>query len=388
MDMNKNDAAVSLSDMLKEKLKDVVFLELKSDIFLENGRKVPFSIPLPIMKDDLVSGIEGGLYDENIPFDKFIRSMIFVIGCDSNFKYSMDYINIIKGTNPGIENYILSRALRCTDDKDYFNALIYFYALDKISDKHMEVRYDIALTLRSLSYQLKEKGNEKDFKLFDDISYQEFLKLSRDYPDLMSAHYYLGYYYLDRGLCDSAVSEWEIAFTLADDISDKDALRDLIDETRDKKDFERGKTLIESGEAMEALKILVPLSQKYEKWSEVKFYTALAYRETENYPKAVILLEELLQNGEDFSQIYSELGVCYFNMGDSKKSIEYFQSALEKQPDEPGYLCNLGIAWYAAGSIDKAASFINRAYELKPDDEVTKKCRGWIEELRSENHKC
>lgn len=378
----------TLSSILKDRLKDVVFLELKKDIFLQNGQRLSSSVPLPIMKKDLMSGIKGGQYGDDIPFEKFAKSMIFVIGCDSNFKYSSIYIDTIKGTSPGIEDYILSKALKLAKAKDYFNALIYFNALDKISDKHMEVRYNIALDIRSLSDQFKEKGNEKDYKLFDDISYHEFLKLSKDYPNLMGAHYYLGYYYVEMEMYNQAIAEWEKAFTLADEISQKDELRGLIDETRDKMDFEKGKDLVGSDGSMEALKILIPLSQKYEKWSELKFYTALAYRKTGNYPKALLILNELLKDGEDFSQIYSELGVCYINLGDIKKAIDNFEMALKKHPDEPGYLCNLGIAWYTAGNLGKAANLINKAYELKPDDEVTKKCWKWIEGLRSKSTKC
>lgn len=383
----RDNTDCSLSSMLKDRLEDVVFLELKDNVNLQNGLKLSSSIPLPIMKEDLMSGIKNGQYVEDIPFDKLLRSMIFVIGCDSSFKYSDSYIDTIKETSPDIESYILSEALQKAKVKDYFSALIYFNALDKISDKHMEVRYNIALTLHSLSCQFKEKENERDYKLFEDISYHEFLKLSGDYPDLMNAHYYLGYCYLDREMYNEAIVEWEKAFTLTDDISGKDELRSLIDETRDKMDFEKGKSLAESDDSMEALKILIPLYQKYEKWSEVKFYTALAYRQTGNYPKALLLLNELLKSGEDFSQIYSELGTCYFNLGDYKKSIEYFELCVKKQPEEPGYLCNLGIAWYAAGDSEKAASFINKAYELKPDDEVTKKCREWIERIRSKSAK-
>lgn len=370
------------SEMLKDRLKDVVFLELKNNVLLENGQRLPSSVPLPIMREDLLSGIEGGQYEDNIPFEKFLRCMIFVIGCDSSFKYSGDYVYIIKKTSPDIENYILNEALQYSNKKDYINALIYFNALDKISDRHREVRYNIALTLRYIADGFKEKGNEDKYKVFDDISYDKFLELSRDYPDLISAHYYLGYCYLDREMFEQAADEWEKVFSLSDDISVKDQLRDLIDETRDRMEFEKAKSLTDSDDCMEALKILIPLIQKYEKWSEAKFYTALAYRKTENYPKALILLDELIKNGEDFSQIYSELGVCYFNLGNTKKAIENFELAVGKRPDEPGYLCNLGIAWYAAGDVKKASGLISKAYELKPDDKATKNCWEWIQQQR------
>lgn len=378
MEIDNNDLAKLLDDRLKQSLKSIVFLELNKDLNLNGRLSLDADVPMPIRQDALINGIKSGEYGDTIPFDKLLEGMIYVIGCDSEFKYNDCYIDILKKAHERIDSYIMARAIEFASNKDFYNSIIFFNALDKIWDNHRCTRYNIAKTLREQALYFKGMNKKDDYKLFYELSYEKFKQLTVDYPDLSEAWYHMGFYCLERGEYDEAVNKWKTAFSLATDEDIKGDIKKLMDGALAQKTFEEGKSKVMDGDCTEGLKMLIPLSLKYGDWSEAKYFVALGYRKLGNYKKAEVILNELLDSGEDFHEAYNELGLCYFYLGDMEKSIKNFKIAVKQEPDRPGYLCNLGIAYFHSGNIENAKKYIDRAYELDPDDELTISCRKWV----------
>lgn len=368
-----------LNKKLKDLLKDIVFLNLKGDIKLSNGCEIASDVPLPIKSDDLVSGVESGEFEDSISFRMIANGMIHVLGCDGEFKYNSSYVDILKTVADEAENYAMTAALKFIDGKDYVHALVFFNALDRISDKHRAaVRYNIANTLRYLAIENRDNGGT-DYRMYYTVSFNKLKSLSADYPDMMEVHYYLGYYYMEEQQFKSAKSEWGKAYSLASDIDAKEELVKLLDLAEDSITFDESRRLITDGEATEGLKMMIPLVESHDDWSEAKYYEAMGYRKIGNYAKSELLLKELLDAGENFSELFNELGLCYFNTGDNQASIKNLRKAVELKPHEPGYLCNLALAYCSAEDGPNAKKYINEAYSIKPDDQVVAQCRSWIE---------
>ena len=376
-----------LNEVLEKELDDVVFLELNKDVHINHEITLNENIPLPIKSDYLIKGIESDKFSENIPLYDLVDSMVYLIGCNNHFKYNNKYIEIIKKLTKEIDAFLLNKASEFTKNKEYLNSLIYLRALEEISDKHHDViRYNIAYTLKQIS---TEKGAESGSKsqsqygkMYYELSYYEFLKLSEDFPEYDKVHYELGFYYLEKEDYESAKDELEKAYRFNEDGDLKKSISDLLSNVNDIIAFEKGKSYVIEGKAEEGLKILIPLTQRYKDFNEASYYTALGYRKLGNYAKTKLILEELIKKGESSPEIDNELGLCYFYDGEYKKAAESFEKALKMKDSDVGYMCNLGFTYYQLGLVDKAIHYIKKAYELNPEDEITKKSWSWIQNLK------
>lgn len=364
-----------MKDRLRKKAENIVFLELKKDVCYNDKVVLSKDVPLPIKPDLLVKGIKNDEFSETLSLEKIIGSMVYLVGCDESFRYNGDYIRLIRQLNPKIEDILIHDGIKFANEGSYLDGLIYFLAADKISHKHMWIRYNIANILKEMASCAKGKSIKNDFELYYSLSFMEFYKLSMDYPDFADVHYHLGFYYLRDNYFHQALLEWEKACegTLKDDI--RGEIEKLADEVKMQISFEKGKSMVVGGDALEGLKILLPIVQKYDAWIEAKYYTALGYRKLGNYKMAEVWLKEILDKGIKFPRVYNELGLCYFNMGMLDESVKCFSEAVSMDGDNPGYLCNLGIAWYQMGQTSKAEECINKAYNIDPNDELTIKCR-------------
>lgn len=365
-----------LQNKLKKIVKNIHFLELRSDMTLKNGIKITKDVPIPIYDKDLVNDISMGRYDESVPFRNIMEGMMFMLGCDDDFRFNKYYTDILKNSE-NIDAYILRMAYEFRKNNDFIASLACIKALVKISDKHDESLLNYAHILREIALNAKKRGSEDEYELYYDLSYNVYSKLIDNYPDSPYSYYHMGFYEFNEGKYSEALKNWERAYSLMDESELKEEIERNMESAKQNLAFENGKRYVMDGDIPRGLKILLPLMEKHNDWSEVKYYVALAFRKCGNYIKAEMLLNELLVMGEDFSEIFNELGLCYFNLGQVERSVECFEEAVDKQCDI-GYLCNLGIAYHETGNIQKARECIDKAYKMNPNDELTKKCCDWI----------
>ena len=84
-----------IENYFKGKTKNLSFIELKEDSFIEvNDYTIEDYIPLPIITDVLVEEINKGKIYEEIKISHIIEGIIYTLGVDSNFKYRDKYIAV------------------------------------------------------------------------------------------------------------------------------------------------------------------------------------------------------------------------------------------------------------------------------------------------------
>lgn len=366
-----------LNSGLREKTRNIVFLELKCDICHNGEIIIPKDIPLPIQSSSLVEGIKNNDYYESIEPQKFLYPMIYLIICDEDFRFNQNYIDIIRKLGPEVRNIVQSGASRLSCEGNHLDALIYYKASAKIFGSNIDTLYNIANSLRELASGAEKSGSTQKFDVYYKLSFMEFYRLSADYPDFFGAHYHLGFYYLVDMEQENALKEWEQALTVTSDDSVKEDIIRLVDSLKDNITFENGKRMVMEDNLTAGIELLAPLVEKHETWSEAKYYLALGLRKRGSIKRAKAYLTELVVSGESFPEIFNELGLCCFSQGMHDKAVEYFKKAHLAKTDEPGYLCNLGMAYYETGQNNEAKKCIEEAYKLNTDDELTKKCKVW-----------
>lgn len=91
----------------KEKTDNLTFIELQDDSFVDlKGYIIRADIPLPILTKELIEGIKGGVFEEEIRISDFVEGIIYTIGTDDNFPYLKEYKEILYAYDDKIEDYI------------------------------------------------------------------------------------------------------------------------------------------------------------------------------------------------------------------------------------------------------------------------------------------
>ena len=347
---------------LKREIEKTVFIETNRDLTVNiKGSPVLKKGEYPLLPQDIVGFAQKGL--DGVPGDAIINGMIYIIACDSEFKYNNVYIEFLKSVE-GIESYIIMNIEKYKSN-DIKRAAIFATVLTTL--KHDKT---IAMNRCYLLMELYENVGL-------DCVRAEIVKslesLSKEYPEFAEPNYYLGEYYLDKDI-DKA------KLYLRNCINDPkihDNASELLERINAIENYDRAVDMVKAGNGKDALKILIPYVDNNPESLDGLYYTAVAYRQIEDPYKALDYLDELLNFGERL-EVYSEIGLNLAALNDFESALEYFKKALKIMPDDAGVICNIGVCHLSLGQSDEAKHAFELASRINPKDEIAKQ---WLKKI-------
>ncbi len=353
---------MNYESFLKLEIEKTVFVELKKDTpFKSDYITVLPAGFYPILPKDMVNIAREG--SGNIPLQALLDGMLYMIACDKEFKYNESYIECLKKVE-NIKNYIIMRIEQTR--KDYHKAaLIYATALSSI--------YPSRVNDLNRVYELVEYSKLNPGEFIDKEIKYSLEKAVDDYPDYTPTCLYLAEYYIntdrDRAklLLNKALTNPESSGRAAE----------LLHRIKLVEDYDKAVELVKQGRGQEALETLEGVLENNKENPDVRYYTAVALRQSGDYEKALVLLEELVKNCA-LPEVLSEAGLNYAFIGDFKEALKSFEQALEMKPKDAELLCNIGVCRINLGQLEEAKEAINRAHALNPMDEVINK---WLEQI-------
>lgn len=112
---------------------------------------------------------------------------------------------------------------------------------------------------------------------------------------------------------------------------------------------------------------------------EIVSYLSSLYKERNEIPKAVTLLERLVVHFPENDKYHFMLGAMYDEAKNKPAVVEQMRKAIELNPKNAAALNYLGYTLAEQGnSLDEAESLIRRALELEPDDGFFVDSLGWV----------
>ncbi len=360
---------------LKDRLKDIVFVELKEDAELKiSNCIIDSNTPLPILLEDIVDKVKGNDVDD-FKLKQIIQGMVFIIGIDKDFKYNKEYKNFLENVDDNIVNNIINQGIIYLDNKQKIDGLICFKAALYLDNNDLNGLYNYARCCEEISIDSEEDSINKDF---EDEAKEIFEKITEEYPKFSLAYYHLGFHYANMKLFKKAEVTWERALENGIDDNRRMEILNRLTDLKDNLQYEEGYTLILNNKAEQGLTKLKPLEEKYSDWWNLLFFIGLAHRNLNDFINAIEYFKRVIRLKSGQVDSYNEIGLCYISLGDTENAIKYFNKALKIKGEDPELFCNMGIAYLNRGDIEKAEIFIRKAYELDPEDQVT---RAWIQRL-------
>ncbi len=343
---------------LKKKLEQLIFIELKEEAQI-GKYKLHNAIYVAIRSDELINKVKGGNSMENIPLSILYEGMYYVLGADEEFKFNDDYIKILK-ENEDSTKFIKSKIFNLVKEEKYEDAFIFLRGLSKVEETKEVYEKLIIVTdkLRSededyTTIEMKILNRAKGFGGYPLPHLYEAL-IKRDMGDFVFAMESLQKYLELGGKEDNDISEF------------KQNLSSILS-------YDKGKELSIT-DPKASLEILIPLMPVLGDSAEYYYHVAVAYRNLENYEKAIYYLNEAFVIDKRLLEIYNEFGINYAALGDYEKAIQYFEKAFE-QSNSIELATNIVMCYIHNNDMIKAKEKLQEAIKIDPDDEIVQQLR-------------
>ncbi|ELC8368925.1 tetratricopeptide repeat protein [Clostridium perfringens] len=353
---------MSFNTFAKEKLSQLLFLEIDGDGFVKSLGKDPKEVNInevyiPIDPKHLSQDVKSGYKLESLPINYLVEGMFFALGGDKDFKFNKEYkklIPLIEDAIPCVKKIVADKV----KEENMVEAFMLLKGLTEISDE-TEVYENLLLICESLRERNKAY-NETQLEICD--------KCKSNRSDLALPYLYSAIAYNDMGQYDKAYVD--INEYLAKGGERNEIVEVLYNEIKDSADYEEGKEdLIEEPE--DALKRLLPLADKFQDNAILRYYIATAYRRLGNFEKAVYYLNECLSIDDSIVEAVNEMGINYASLGIYDEAVKYLRKAFESTRDIE--VCtNLIVCYLNAGKIEEAKQHLDIAKAINKDDEIVK----------------
>lgn len=141
----------------------------------------------------------------------------------------------------------------------------------------------------------------------------------------------------------------------------------LFDE---KKDYEGAIKAFELYMSIPEIPFMKDQVTKDSTYLQVKYYTALAARNANQYEKAIAIHEDLKDDGYETLYVYQLLYDEYVHQNDTANFVKTLKEGFEKMPQEPWFIQNLINYYLLNNFIEESKFYIAKAIELLPNEAV------------------
>ena len=351
---------------INKKLKNLVFIDLKEDYQLGEVN-LPVGLSMPIKLDYLIEGIKEKELEEEINLEKIVEAMIYLLGIDSDFKYSEKYKEILKKLDIDLKNYSMHKAF-LNQEEDPLDSYIFLKGYEEVGGEDSDIIFKEANILEALYNKIHEEEYEKSEKLLNIIikKYNQVLNLDERYA---LAYYRLAYINLALGKFIKANMYFEKFINLSKDEELKDQVRKEIEVIRDKVNFDSAKTYLSYGEYDKAINLLDSISEDFN-MDESFYYTyAISYYNMGDFEKSEQYAKLSVEKKTTEENI-NLLATIYAGRQEFTKTIDILNLGLEELEDSYPLTYNMGIIYLNMNEKEKGLEYLEKANKLSPNDEL------------------
>lgn len=371
-----------INDYFKKYTDKISFIELRDNKELNiEGYKISEDTPLPVLTDDLVEEIKQGNLEEEIKMSNIIDGIIFILGIDSEFKYSDEYESILSSYDEDIDEYIFYKGIRNIEDENYDFGAICFKALKRVNPENINGIFNYALALETIAKSFFTAEDDETGLAFinqSTVELESILDIDESYP---LAYYKLGYHYKFYQQYLKARLTWNKYIALDKDEVRLQEIRNELESIESDVILETGLTYLAMPNFDRALEEFLKLLPKLEKWWELNYLLGLSYKGLTEYDTAIKYFNLALEENNKVPEVYNELGISYILIGDVDDAINTFTDGIEEIQDDYKLFFNRGLTYLQLEHIDQAYEDITKAAELNPEDENVALQKQRLEEI-------
>lgn len=317
MDIQKREDRIGR--YFKKYLGTFVFNEF-SDEFLE-GIKVGDlmkGVPIPLRAEDL----QEFAGERDLSMQVIAENMTWVMGCDPHFKYTENYVAILKRLfGRKVYEGVLKEGRDAAEKGEMDNACIHFRAALCMKPDFLDAMYSYARACRAMYL---DSQNEEYVGRFKAEALDYFEMLTEVHPNFAQSYYYLGYAYLNMGLYVKAQLIWKKFIELSKNGKDKKEIRERLNQLEEPVLIEQGYNDIMAGRYEQGLACLEPFAtSRFKTWWPLFYYLGIGYEMTGRKEEAIASFKKVLTMNASHLETMEELVAIYTQDGDEANIRKY-----------------------------------------------------------------
>jgi Flp pilus assembly protein TadD len=132
----------------------------------------------------------------------------------------------------------------------------------------------------------------------------------------------------------------------------------------------------------EALKFLDAEEKMGANKDEIQYFKSVIHLKKNNYPEALVHINQAIDLSPYNSNYISERGVVLFHLGNKKEALENMDKALALDPQNPYRYSSRAFIKDSMGDVDGAISDYEMAVALDPEDSIAHNNLGLLQEKK------
>ena len=352
------------TDFIIDYKNNINFLELKEEGSFRVGDEIfEGPINLPIVVEDLLKLVKEDIDD--IPLNKFIDGMLYVLALDYDFRDSEKYVEILAAYTEDISQLIMTRAIKAYDKKEYKESLIYLRALSNLNLTDERALFLEGSALENLDISQLSPEEKTEYVQGIMNIYERIINMDETF---YLAYYKLGYIYKDMMQYLKAQMTLEEYLKYSEDDIKKQEIRNLLDEMEGSVLLERGILDMNAGDYEGALDKLGQVRE--EQMTPIHYYhLSLIYTQLRDVDKALESINQAIDR-EELGIYHNQRAIVYQNMGQVEKGIKELEDAIDRLGPDYHMVYNLGTMYYNKRDLQTALGNFEIAYEINPTPEL------------------
>lgn len=349
--------------IFKEELSKLLFLNVKKEAIEDIFKiKINSDIDLPIRAIKITESINNGVELNNIPLSLFIEGMFFVLGADEKFIFTKEYKESLKNfkNSTKIIKTIIFQELKNNNLLEGYIMLKGLITIEENKDN-----YDKLLSLCEALRTKSKEFEEEEVLLIDK------LKIIKEY---CTPYLYEAIINKEKQNYQAAIISLNKYLALGGETSEE--IQELNETLKFLSSYNLGIELSIT-EPQKALELLLPLIEEGEETAIIYYHVAVAYRNLQNYEKAIYYLNESMAIDSALAEVVNELGINYASLGDYSSAVIYLRKAFEAT--KAIEICtNLVMCYLNLGDMEQARLHLEIGKKIDADDDMIKELSGII----------
>lgn len=359
-----------LEKEINEKIERIGFIELKENIKIKDDIYLKKGIDYPLKFSYLKKGLRDKSFYAGIDLEKFIDSMIYLIGIKKDIKNSQIYIKNIKDILKETFEYIISKAYESLKN-DSASAIIYLQAYENLYGFDKRILFS---KYQVIEYYTDKNRDEIDYKELEQAEsniINNYLDMIEEDEKFAPPYLRLAYIYENRGHFIKAKLYFEKYLFYSKEESTKEEVRQELVKIEDYVSIEAAQTYIIYGDNFKAIQALEKISLDYKDKMLLNLLKGKVNYALGKFEEASKFLELSCQE-KITDENASLLAMAYAQEGQINRAKKILEEAIEIEKESNILYYDLATINLNENKLEEALENFKKSYRLHSDENIEK----------------
>ena len=337
-------------------------------------------------RPEIMLPVENG--KEELSWEMIISGVLKIIAYSPEHEHLSYYREFIFAIEPDIVETLASVSIRKVEEKDWELAEEFFLMLNGLEPDNPRAILNLALMYDQCSEDYTKQGDSELEKIYEEKSFQCYVRALETGPELPETHLYAAYFFLRQRSFTRAKKEFTRFMDISKDEAKKKEVITILEQLAESSErealFNEAFDFIRLGQEKKGLKKITALLKLHPELWNAWFLKGWALRRLGKFQDAYQAFSTALSRGGNSSDLLNELAICSMEIGRLDEAQSHLLKALKQAPADIKILSNLGIHSIKMKNLPAAEQYFQQVLNIDSKDKIA---LGYLEQINRQKSK-